>query len=1145
MSRRVSRIVPVAAHCFAAGLLAQPTGTSPLTGPPNGPRSADPTWHALVNATVHPRPGEVLQHTTVVLRDGRVVSVEAAPAPRGDGGAPSAPAGPAGARVWDCTGLHIYPGFIDAFVEVDAPAPDPAAPGVHWNPRVTPQRRALDGTGVDERSAESLRKLGFTAAAISPRGGVFRGSGSVVSLARPATDSSTDRPPVYRVEAYHAVGIWRSGGGGFGGGGGGGGAGYPNSQMGTIALIRQTLIDAGWQPEARKAGVSIAPNALDILAPSNAAPLLFDTGDELETLRAAKIAAEFKRPAILLGSGTEFRRLDAIKGDGYPLIVPLALPRAPDVSSIAKAESVELRDMMTWEQAPTNPRRLDAAGLKVALTSSKLRDRAQFSENLAKSIRHGLTADRALAMLTTQPAELLGVSDRLGTIEPGKTANLIVADGDLFLPAPAPTSSGDRPDASGEKTGDPSAEKPAEEPGDRPARGERGGRGGGGRDIKTTRIRDVWIDGTRHEINAAPNAALTGTWAVTEFDGKPADPQAPETPRVVVDDRNAVTVKVGDKQSRASNVQADRGRLSYTYDDKPFGGSGVVIDQVTVESDTMVGLSHLASGDLHRWQAKRQAAEAAEKPDGPGNPPAPDAAIAAIPETSGYPFGPYAVEQPPGQPALLIIWGGTVWTSGPAGVVENGEVEVRAGKIAYVGAARGDKAAAQARASEFKDGAAVFVDATGKHVTPGIIDCHSHTGITGIVNEGTQACTAEVRIEDVTNPDAINWYRQLAGGVTAVNSLHGSANPIGGQNCVNKLRWGVVHPDQMHFDGAKPGIKFALGENVKRSNSQTPPTDDARYPTTRMGVEAIIRDRFQAAREYAAARTNGHNGSTPQRRDLELEALAQILAGERLVHCHSYRQDEILMLARLAQEFGFRIGTYQHNLEGYKVADAVRDSALGASIFSDWWNYKVEVQDAIPQAGPIMWEVGNVVSYNSDSDELARRLNVEAGKAVRYGGLKPEEALKFVTINPAIQLAVDNRIGSLEPGKDADIAIWSGAPLSSLSRCETTYVDGREYFSLAQDAKARDTIAAERRRLLQKLLAEGGRDRGDSESRRRDGEGGRPGGRPPAPPTDPREEYYRAALREHYLEMLRSGMDPESHRCGDCGSSLIELSGGR
>ncbi|MBZ0172584.1 MAG: hypothetical protein K8E66_09420, partial [Phycisphaerales bacterium] len=324
-----------------------------------------------------------------------------------------------------------------------------------------------------------------------------------------------------------------------------------------------------------------------------------------------------------------------------------------------------------------------------------------------------------------------------------------------------------------------------------------------------------------------------------------------------------------------------------------------------------------------------------------------------------------------------------------------------------------------------------MVDATGKHLTPGLVDAHSHTGLFRFgVNESGETVTAEVRIGDSLDPAHINWYRQLAMGVTTVNSLHGSANPIGGQNQVHKVRWGARTPGEMRAEGARPGIKFALGENVKQSNWAS---DRTRYPQTRMGVETIIRDRFQAAKEYAdrivgAQKSNQSDhardvlrsgGGQPTigalfehpkqiRRDLELEALAQILSGERLVHCHSYRQDEILMLCRVAEDFGFQIGSFQHGLEVYKVAEAVREHAIGASLFSDWWMYKVEVMDAIPFAGPLQTEAGVSTSYNSDSDELARRLNTEAAKAVKYArpgsGMTEEEALKFVTINAANQI---------------------------------------------------------------------------------------------------------------------------------------------
>jgi imidazolonepropionase-like amidohydrolase len=311
-----------------------------------------------------------------------------------------------------------------------------------------------------------------------------------------------------------------------------------------------------------------------------------------------------------------------------------------------------------------------------------------------------------------------------------------------------------------------------------------------------------------------------------------------------------------------------------------------------------------------------------------------------------------------------------------------------------------------------------------------------------------------------------------------VNQLHGSANAIGGQSWTVKVRWGVAHPDEMAFAGAAPGIKFALGENPRRANGTAP---NPRYPNTRMGVEALLRDRFAAAvawrREvaaYEALPPDRRAKVLPPRRDLELEALAEVLAAARRIHCHSYRQDEIFMLCGLAREYGIKVGTFQHVLEGYKVAPEIAAAAIGASSFSDWWAYKFEVYDAIPDNGAILHAAGVLVSFNSDSDELARRLNTEAGKAVKYGGLEPHEALCFVTRNPAIQLGIFDRCGSLTAGKDADLVLWSDDPLSYAARCEATWVDGRLLFSLDQDTKARAHIAAERQRLVQKALAAAG-----------------------------------------------------------------------
>jgi N-acetylglucosamine-6-phosphate deacetylase len=425
-----------------------------------------------------------------------------------------------------------------------------------------------------------------------------------------------------------------------------------------------------------------------------------------------------------------------------------------------------------------------------------------------------------------------------------------------------------------------------------------------------------------------------------------------------------------------------------------------------------------------------------------------------------YPLGAFGRESAPEQPQAVLFQNATVWTCGEAGVLENASVLIGGGKILAVG-----------RELEIPRGA-VVIDAQGRHIAPGIIDCHSHMATDGGINEATQAITSEVRIGDFIDATDINIYRQLAGGVTSANILHGSANPIGGQNQVIKLRWGAL-PEQMKFAQAPAGIKFALGENVKQSNWGSEFT--TRYPQSRMGVEQIIRDAFQRAKQYRQdqeAWQKDHRG-TPPRTDLELEAIAEILEGKRWIHCHSYRQDEILALLRALEDFHIQIGTLQHILEGYKVADAMaRHGAMGSS-FSDWWAYKFEVFDAIPYNGALMHRASIIVSFNSDDAELARHLNQEAAKAVKYGGVPPEEALKFVTLNPARQLRVDEHVGSLEVGKDADLVMWNGPPLSNFSRPEQTWVDGRKYFDRAEDLEAREQADKMRAELIQKVLRSG------------------------------------------------------------------------
>jgi imidazolonepropionase-like amidohydrolase len=387
------------------------------------------------------------------------------------------------------------------------------------------------------------------------------------------------------------------------------------------------------------------------------------------------------------------------------------------------------------------------------------------------------------------------------------------------------------------------------------------------------------------------------------------------------------------------------------------------------------------------------------------------------------------------------------------------------------------------------------IDATGKFVLPGIIDAHSHAMMDGNVNECTLAVTSMVRVRDILNPTDVNLYRALAGGVTSLLLLHGSCNAIGGQSLTVKTKYNRP-VEELIFPGAPPGIKFALGENPKRTNFSVPGLQP-RYPATRMGVEEVIRGAFTRARDYKrawdeyreAARSN--RNLIPPRRDIQLEPLVEILEGKRHVHAHCYRADEILMLINLADEFGFKIRTFQHVLEGYKVASEIARHGAGASAFADFWGYKLEAYDAIPYNAAIMTRKGVVVSVNSDSNERVRRLNIDAAKMMKYGGLTEEEALKLITWNPAQQLGIESRVGSIEVGKDADFAIWNAHPLSVYARADMTFIDGEVFFDRQQDLARRPQLEAERKTLEQ------------AESNRPPAQGGTP----PRPPGAIRRAY--------------------------------------
>ncbi len=414
-----------------------------------------------------------------------------------------------------------------------------------------------------------------------------------------------------------------------------------------------------------------------------------------------------------------------------------------------------------------------------------------------------------------------------------------------------------------------------------------------------------------------------------------------------------------------------------------------------------------------------------------------------------YPNGAYGFSELPRQETILFK-NATVWTNEKEGILKNTDVLIRDGKIAAIG-------------PDISPGKAKLIDASGKHLTAGIIDEHTHIGISGGGNEAGHNSSAEVSIEDVINPEDIGIYRNLAGGVTSMQVLHGSSNPIGGRSAIVKLKWGES-ADNLRYKNAPKFIKFALGENVKQSNWQS----FNRFPQTRMGVEQLYVDYFTRAKAYDAKKKSGE----PFRKDIEMEVLGEILNKERFITCHSYVQSEINMLMKVAEQFNFNVNTFTHILEGYKVADKMEAHGVGASTFSDWWAYKYEVNDAIPYNAAIMHNKGVVTAINSDDSEMSRRLNQEAAKSIKYGGITEEDAWKFVTLNPARLLHIDDRVGSIKVGKDADVVLWSDHPMSVYAKAEKTFVEGALYFDIERDKELRRAIKKERNELINMMLEE-------------------------------------------------------------------------
>ena len=995
------------------------------TDQPQGIRSKPSTARALTGARIHVAPGKTIASGTVLIEDGKITGVgEKLDIPDH-------------AAKIDLAGSVIYPGFFDSYQAQDIERAEGKRGSAYWNPAVRPQLNVKDHLARDDALNAELRKQGVTARLLAPRGAILQGTSVLLSTA--------DKNPtlgVLRSEVSQHLRLTVPPGGGRGS--------YPNSPMGSVALARQAFHDAAWYAKAWKSYTANStlprPEKNDALEKLRSYPggdhlVIADGINELYALRADRFAREFNLRLALLGSGQEYRRLGELTKAGRAIILPLNFPRPPNVGTAEAALDASLRDLMHWDLAPENPARLVRAGIPIAFTTNGLKAPGQYLDAVKKAVARGLSKDDALKALTVTPAELFGVAGELGTIEQGKIASLFVATGDVFE--------------------------------------------------KDTKITETWVSGERYRIILPPLEDLRGRWelrissanpgkVIMEISGAPGslagnlelegkkkkEPEDKKARKKKKKNRESKNTDSGIEKRKLAHIGLRDARFSCVFSAADFGKEGIVQLSAVLQQEKDGGTTLM--GDVTWPDGRRSSLRGVRVPKkDPAGEKTPDkkkkdekkkevqpAASYAV----NFPLGAFGREEAPAQPALVVIREATVWTCGKRGVIEEADVLFGEGKILSVG-----------KNLQVPD-TALVIDGKGKHITPGIIDCHSHIASDGGINESAQAVTAEVRIGDFINCDDMNIYRQLAGGVTSSNILHGSANPIGGQNQVIKMRWGASDED-MKFRAAPQGIKFALGENVKQSNWGNEFT--TRYPQTRMGVEQIFRDEFQSAREYRKRWSDwkAKRSGLPPRRDLELDAIVEILEGRRLVHCHSYRQDEILALIRVLDDFGIRIATFQHILEGYKVADAMAKHGAMGSAFADWWAYKFEVYDAIPYNGTLMHEAGVVVSFNSDDAELGRRLNHEAAKATKYGRVPPVEALKFVTLNPARQLRIEKRVGSLRKGLDADLVIWSGPPLSILSRCEQTWVDGRLYFSIENDHRSRKQVAERRAALIQKVLA--------------------------------------------------------------------------
>ena len=992
-------------------LFAQPTF------PENGTVDPRHGYYAFTNATIVKDGSATITNGTLVIKDGKIAAVGAGLTV------------PPGAVEVDCKSKYIYPSFIDIYTDYGTPQRQQQAQGFNffgqpqletntkgpfgWNQAIKSDVDVYKVFNVNDAVAKPLREAGFGTVLTHVKDGVARGTGAVVTLANEKENLVIIKEKASAHYSFNKGSSSQS---------------YPSSMMGYIALLRQSYLDAAWyKNKPYQEGFNAT---LQSWNDNQGLPQIFEASDKWNDMRADRIGDEFGVQYIIKAGQNEYQRIKEIKSTNATYILPLNYPQAQDVEDPADARFVSLEDMKHWELAPGNAAAFEKAGINFCLTTSDLRSTATFWSALRKAMEYGLTETKALDALTKNPAMTLGVYDKVGSLDAGKLANFLITNGPIFH--------------------------------------------------EKTSILYNYVQGIKYGVKDDSNIA--GTYNITI--NTPAGEE-----KYTLDVKSTSSLSMYGKDTLNTKFSFDGKQIKLSYAPMPkrqrpagggdstmrrpgggFPGGGSTTTALPATATRLSGISNGtewngtgldSSGNNLTWtavfvKAAEVKTDSVKKKDAP------------LTGKVSYPFLPFGWddEHQPKQETILIK-NATVWTSEKEGVLQNTDVLLKNGKIAAIG-------------KNLNEPGARVIDGTGKHVSPGIIDEHSHIAAASI-NEGAQSVTSEVRISDNLNPDDINIYRQLSGGVTSSHILHGSANVIGGQTQLIKLRWGA-NDDDLKFKGWPGQIKFALGENVKRSAATQ---GNIRYPDTRMGVEQVLVDAFTRAKDYKKEWDNYNTakeqltkakkpltGLNPPRRDLELDALVEILEKKRFITCHSYVQSEINGAMKVAEQMGYTVNTFTHILEGYKVADKMKAHGSFVSTFSDWWAYKMEVEDAIPYNAAIMHKTGLVVAINSDDAEMARRLNQEAAKTIKYGGLTPEEALNLVTINPAKMLHVDEKVGSLKVGKDADVVVWSDSPLSIYAKSLYTIVDGTVYFDRQRDEQLQKEVDAERVRLVKKLTGE-------------------------------------------------------------------------